>query len=121
MRIENLNTDRTVLGELGTRLAHTRLERNLSQAELAAEAGISKATLERLESGRPVQTNNFVRILRALGQLDELDRLVPEPLPSPIERLTSDGRRRRRASGERRRALPPEESEWRWAEDDPPG
>lgn len=118
MRIENPNTDQTVLREIGSRLAHTRLERNLRQADLAAEAGISKATLERLESGRPVQLNNFVRVLRALGQLGELDRLVPEPLPSPIERLEFEGRRRRRASGSRGAEAPAGDSPWSWAEDD---
>lgn len=115
MTISNLQTDDAVLGELGRRLAHTRLERNVSQAELAAEAGISKTTLERIERGDPVQINNFVRVLRALGQLDELDNVVPEPLPRPTERLNSEGRRRKRARRHRDHHDP---SLWSWGPDE---
>lgn len=119
MQIATLNSDRAVLGELGRRLAHTRLERNWSQAKLADEAGISKTTIERIEHGEPVQLNNFVRILRALGQLDELDRVVPEPLPSPIERLSLEGKRRKRASGHRGEDRQPSPSlPWRWGDEE---
>ena len=117
MTITNLQTDDAVLNELGKRLAHTRLERNLTQAELAAEAGISKTTLERIERGDTVQINNFLRVLRALGQLDELDHVVPEPLPRPTERLSSEGRRRKRARQHHDKAGP---SFWSWDLDKAP-
>lgn len=44
-------TDEAVLGELGRRLAQVRLGKNLTQAQLAAKAGVSKRTVERLEVG----------------------------------------------------------------------
>jgi transcriptional regulator with XRE-family HTH domain len=90
-------SDRQVLEELGRRMARTRLEQNITQDALAREAGVSVETLRRIESGRSSNTTNLVRVLRALGALD-LDRLIPEPLPSPIERLKSQGKQRRRAS-----------------------
>lgn len=114
MRIENSLTDETVLTELGKRVARTRLERNVSQASLATEAGVSKTTLERLERGGGIQLESFIRILRALGQLDRLDIVVSEPLPSPIERIDTRGRTRRRAregGGETRR-----EGTWTWGD-----
>lgn len=122
MKIEGLLTDETILDELGKRVARTRLERNVSQAALAAEAGVSKTTLERLERGGGVQLESFIRILRALGLLDRLDVVVSEPLPSPIERIENRGRQRRRASerGERRHPSAP----WTWdesASSEPPG
>jgi transcriptional regulator with XRE-family HTH domain len=101
MKITGTTTDKVTLEELGRRLARTRLERNLTQAELAAEAGVSKPTLERLEAGETTALSTFLRIIRALGLLDALDRLVPEPTPSPIERLKLEGKKRRRASGSR--------------------
>jgi len=118
MTITNQLTDDAVLQELGRRLAHSRLERNISQAELAKEAGISKTTLERIERGGPVQINNFVRVLRALGQLDELDHVIPEPLPRPIERLSSEGRRRQRARHRRDDSSQP--GLWSWGTDKAP-
>jgi transcriptional regulator with XRE-family HTH domain len=97
MRIESQNTDEVVLAELGRRLARTRLERNISQAQLGEEAGVSRATVTRIEAGEPVKSTGLIRVLRALDLLEALDRLVPEPLPNPVERLKSQGRRRRRA------------------------
>lgn len=115
MQIETLNSDETVLHELGRRLARTRLERNVSQEELAAEAGVSKSTIERLEAGRPVKLDSFVRMLRALGQLPILDRLIPEPLPSPVERLKLQGRQRQRAAGRHGQRQSKEPATWTWA------
>jgi transcriptional regulator with XRE-family HTH domain len=117
MRIEAVNSDETVLAELGRRLARTRLERNLSQQQLAHEAGVSKATIERLEAGNPIKSSSLVRVLRSLELLDSLDRLIPEPLPSPVERLRLQGRRRRRARGGGSE-LPAEQARpWRWADE----
>ena len=48
-------TDGGILEELGKRLRRERLDRNLTQAALAREAGISKPSVERLEAGRSVQ------------------------------------------------------------------
>lgn len=119
MRIEAENSDGTVLRELGSRLSRTRLERNLSQEQLANEAGVAKSTVERIEAGREVKLTSFVRILRALGQLEDLDRLIPEPLPSPIERIRMQGRRRQRATRARDREGADEAAPWRWNVVDP--
>lgn len=123
MKIESHMTDGAVLSELGARLERTRLERDLSQRELAAAAGVERKAIQRIEAGEPVRLVSFVRVLRALDLLDALDRLVPEPLPSPIELLKLHGRRRRRASGERRRDIPEEDGQasWRWGDETRPG
>lgn len=92
-------TDSAVLAGLGERVARTRLQRNLTQAILAEEAGVSKRTLVRLEAGESTQLTNLIRILRALGLLGNLEALVPPPVPSPLEELRSQTRRRKRASG----------------------
>lgn len=112
--VASLNDDR-VLAELGARLARARLDENLTQAELAREAGISKRTLERLEAGRSTQLTNLLRVLRALGRLERLDALVPEAVPSPVQQLELEGRTRERASpaGKRSSAA----GDWTWGDD----
>jgi len=102
MKITAQLTDTAILRELGARLAAKRLERNLTQAALAEQAGVSKRTLERLESGEvATQLSGFVRVCRALDLTERLDLLVPEPVPSPLAQMKLQGRQRQRASGKR--------------------
>lgn len=91
-------SDSAVLADLGRNIAQHRLQRNLTQAELAKEAGVSKRTLIRLEQGESTQVTNMIRVLRALGLLGNLNALVPPPPPSPLEQLKSQRRRKRASS-----------------------
>ena len=97
MELTQQLSDRAVLSHLGRRLAQFRLDRNVTQRELAAEAGVSLPTVQRLEGGRGATLTALVRVLRALDLLEGLEALVPEPLPSPIEQLDRAGRHRQRA------------------------
>jgi putative transcriptional regulator len=108
-------TDAVVLSEIGQRLERLRLERNITQAELARQAGISRRTLVRLEQGEElVGAAALLRVLRALGLLGQVEQLVPEALPSPIEQLRLQGRRRQRASGSKRDDVA---APWTWGAD----
>src|SRR3989304_2190643 len=51
MKLSKQLTDEAILREVGSRLAGARLARNLTQAALAEEAGVSKRTVERLAAG----------------------------------------------------------------------
>ena len=125
MKITAPLADAAILAELGSRIARLRLERNLKQAELAAQAGIGKRTLERMEAGGPTELINLVRVCRALGLAGRLDLLLPEPVPGPVEQLRRRGRPRQRAGGQRaghgssaaqgvREPTPP----WTWGDDE---
>lgn len=107
-------SDAGVSQELGARLAAARLTQDLTQAQLAEQAGISKRTLERLEAGAgATQLSIFLRVLRVLGLQDQLEMLVPEPVPSPLQQLKLKGRTRQRASGQTRIG-PASAQKWRW-------
>lgn len=115
MKISPQATDDAVLAELGSRLERVRLDRNLTQEQLAGEAGVSRQTLGRIEAGGPAKLPALVRVLRALGMLDALDAAIPEPLPSPIDQLRHQGRQRRRARPPARDAAPPGDGGgWSW-------
>ncbi|HEX9792974.1 MAG TPA: helix-turn-helix transcriptional regulator [Planctomycetota bacterium] len=109
-------SDRAALAALGERLSSQRLERNLTQAELAREAGVSKRTLGRIENGESTQLTNLIRVLRALGLLGNLEALVPPPTASPIDQLRTQGKRRKRASSPQDEEGP--KDEWQWGEPD---
>jgi len=98
MNISNLNTDSAILKELGNRLARVRIRRNMTQASLAKQAGISKPTLERIEAGRDAQVSSLIRLLRVLDMLSVLDDTIPAAKASPMERLRTGGKTRKRAS-----------------------
>ena len=99
MNISHQLTDEAVLRELGRRLAAVRLSHDLTQAQLAAQAGVSKRTIERMESGEvATQLSGFIRVCRALDLLGGIDALVPEPAPSPLAMVKLLGRSRKRAS-----------------------
>jgi transcriptional regulator with XRE-family HTH domain len=99
MKINNQATDEAILAELGGRLAKTRLDRNLTQVQLAERAGVSKRTVERLEAGAvATQLPGFIRVCRVLDLVDRFDLLLPEPVLSPMAQLKLGGRKRQRAS-----------------------
>ena len=114
MRIRQELTERTVLSDVGDRLARHRLDLNLTQAQLAREAGVSKRTVVRLEHGDSTQLTNLVRVLRALGLLANLNALVPPPLTSPLAQLESRSKERRRASPIAKKSRPA--AKWTWGD-----
>jgi transcriptional regulator with XRE-family HTH domain len=116
MRITEQATDEAVLSELGKRFAQVRLERNLTQTQLSVQAGVSKSTVQRLESGSvATQLSGFIRVCRVLDLIERFDLLVPEPVPSPVEQLKLRGRTRQRASAKRKTKASPKK--WQWGDE----
>lgn len=105
---------RTVLGE---RLRALRLARNLTQHDVAQHAGLSRFTVANVEKGDETTLDSFLAVLDALGLLDRLEELVPEPSASPIEALSRrSGKPRQRSSGTRREATR-DSGGWRWGDE----
>jgi transcriptional regulator with XRE-family HTH domain len=116
MRIQDLLSDAAVLAELGRRLERHRVQRDRTQAELAEQAGIGRATLQRIERGESVQLLSLVKLLRTLDLLEALDSAVPETIELPIARLDRE-RRPPRQRARRRRAAPASTEPWTWGDD----
>ena len=113
-------TDTAILHELGTRLERRRIDQNLTQAELANQAGVSKRTIERIEGGASADLTLLVRVLRTLRLLDELNQLVPDLPESPMSQLKRKGGERKRVRPSRKRAAQPQGGVtgrgWKWGE-----
>jgi transcriptional regulator with XRE-family HTH domain len=115
MKISKLLADEAVLAEMGERIASRRLDMELTQAEVAEQAGVAKRTLERIEAGHSAQMSSLIRVLRVLDALPGLDALLPEAGPRPMELLKRKGKARQRAS-KRRPSTRPEEP-WSWGDE----
>jgi transcriptional regulator with XRE-family HTH domain len=116
MKITHRLSDVKILQEYGQRLTGARLARNLTQTTLAAQAGVSKRTVERLESGEvATQLSGFLRVCRALGLLERFDALIPEPQPSPLAQLKLQGKQRQRASAKKPARTSPSQL-WTWGD-----
>lgn len=92
-----MNTEQA-LHEIGERVKRHRLNRDLSQKEVAVRAGIGLASVARLEDGKGSTLANLIRILTALDALDSLDTFLPMPPVSPIQLAKLHGKERRKAS-----------------------
>jgi len=95
------------------RLESIRLSRNITQEQLAEEAGVSTRTIGRLEKGQGVSMDTFIRVMMALNIQQNLEALMPDPNVRPIERVGM-------GAGERKRARPAksldESPSWSWGD-----
>ena len=108
--LESASAER-VAGALCERLEEIRLSQNISQAELAKQAGVSRSTVTRMADGKNVSLDSFIRVMQALGLSDHLAALLPNPDVRPVERVKFAGGQRRRASGKRKKG-----DVWAWGD-----
>ncbi|MGF6282201.1 DNA-binding Xre family transcriptional regulator [Pseudomonas frederiksbergensis] len=93
-------TDDAIASAIGARLQELRLKRNLSQEQVAEEAGISRQTLINLMHGKGTMVN-LVAVLRAIGELERVASLIQQVQPSPLQVIKMAGSKRVRATGVR--------------------
>lgn len=104
-------SDSVIAQQLGARLKAIRLQRNVTQRELADAATLSLNTIKALEDGRG-KLATLIAVLRELGSLEQLDSLLPAVLVSPLQLARMHGRERQRASGKRGKDSTEDEPEW---------
>lgn len=113
----NTHSDSFILAELGSRIERERLNRNITQTELAKESGISKPTLQRIEAGKSAQMKSYIRIMRGLNLIANFEALIGPAHLSPIQQLkTKKKAQRQRATGSRVKE-PEDLSPWTWDEE----
>ena len=86
-------SDTAILKKLGTRLKVHRVSRGMKQLELAVESGVGVSTIAKIENGQSVSLSLLISVMRALGLLENLELLVPEQKPSPMELLRMQGKK----------------------------
>ena len=98
MKIRQTSRTPAILEEIGNRVERLRLQQNRGLADLARDAGIGIATLQRLETGTNVNLRTLVQVLRTLNRLSDIDNIIPDIEISPFEISRQRGAPRKRAS-----------------------
>lgn len=93
----NLASADEVLQTLGQRLRIQRLAQGLPQRELAQMAGLSLGALRKLESSGQSSLETMIRVVQALGLVDELEDLfvLKRQSIAQMERAESAAQRQR--------------------------
>lgn len=65
---------------LSARFKDYRLRSNMTQREVSEQSGITITTIHKFENGASgnVSLGTFLLLLKAIGQIDALDELLPE-------------------------------------------
>lgn len=106
-----LLSDKKIEKELGCRVKTLRLQKNVTQKELADTTLLSLNTIKSLELGK-AKLSTIIVVLRELGVLDQLNNFIPESSISPLQLVKMQGKQRQRASGERMQDNAQDEVEW---------
>ena len=113
MVLHGTENNETILKEMGRRIADVRIAISLTQEELAARAGVSLRTIERIEKGNSVNVDKILNVLRAVQCLSALEVLVPAQELSPAE-FFQGKKKRKRVSAKMKQASRPE---WKWGDE----
>lgn len=95
------DTPAAIAEELGERLKRARLNRDMTQSEVAERAGVSRLAVLNAEKG-DARLKVLVAILSALDLAGQLDLFLPNQDVSPIQLAQLKGKARQRASGQRK-------------------
>lgn len=107
--------DTAIPRKIGERLKKARLQQNITQHNLAQEAGVSLSSIRKIEKGEIGAFETLMRVLRTLGLLEVLQPLVNEPQPRPseyYEMVHSAAKIRQRASATANKTEREEETSW---------
>lgn len=89
-------TDDAVAAEIGARIEQLRLEKNITQQQLAEAVGLSRVSYGKLVRGQ-AKFINVIAVLRALDSLELVEQFVPKAGFSPMALLALQGKQRQRA------------------------
>ncbi|MGA1823789.1 MAG: helix-turn-helix domain-containing protein [bacterium] len=105
--------DPVIVQKIGLCLKQMRLDRNISQEDLAERTGLNRITVSRLEAGRAATLLTVVQVLRGLDKLDILDVFEEKSELSPLQLLKMQKKERQRASRiKKKNTAPSENMQW---------
>jgi transcriptional regulator with XRE-family HTH domain len=98
----NSISNENAVQETGKRLKAHRINKRLTQKQLAEKAGISLFTVAQIEKGKPVSISMLMPVLRILRLLDNMELLIPETQISPVALLKQSNKHLKRVRQKKR-------------------
>ncbi len=92
----NAMSDHALAAFIGQFIRSKRVEQNMTQAQLAKDAGISRSTLVLLEKGETASLGTLLQVLRMLNQLHVLSVFEITPVVSPLLLVKEEMKKRQR-------------------------
>lgn len=94
-------SDAAIVKQLGEFIKHSRIQQNITQAQLADIAGLNRWTISQIENGESITLTTLIQVLRALDVLYVLNHFEINDEISPIEyaKLKEKKRQRARSKG----------------------
>lgn len=80
---------------LGEQLRRLRLQKNMSQLEVAERLDLNVNTVARFEKGKGSSLETFIKLLRLYGKDQWLRTIAPQASVSPIQQLQLGHQRQR--------------------------
>jgi len=72
----NLFTDEEIIKELASRCDSMRIKKELSEKDVSDKGGTNSDAIYRFKNGRNISLTNFIKIIRGIGELDNLEKLL---------------------------------------------
>lgn len=94
----SLLSDEDIMKNLASRFDALRLSKEIKDEELVEKSGVSSVTISKFRSGKNITLKTLIGLLRALGELDRLETVLPEGKEwSPLASQTSSPKKRVRS------------------------
>lgn len=90
-------SDAAILSKIGAYIKALRLNKNLSQAELAEKAGLNRWTISKIENGDSITLSTLIQILRVLDAIYLLEGFEVVNTISPLEYAKLQKQQKKRA------------------------
>lgn len=105
-------SDTAIVEQIGAYIKHIRLQKNMTQAQLATQAGLNRWTIGQIENGESTTLSTLIQILRSLEALHLLEHFTIKKEISPIAYADLQRKQRKRASGTDNVVNEPEDLGW---------
>ena len=97
-----LNTPIEIIELLAKKIEAVRINKNITQKELALKAGITYGTYRNFIDIQKISMINFIALLQTLDLIAELEKLTKIQKPITIAELKAENRTRKRVRGSKK-------------------